>query len=173
MGAACIEPVKLLLASNSEKVFHNAKSSLKFLKKMGVTVNGPIFDTMLAAQVLSCGDTIEPLLGGLSEKYLREFLPNDKFDTWGDDLGRQYLSTAARDARIVLKLKSVLAGHLQKLGLINVAELEFDCLPAVVEMELSGVVIDLDTLRPLAERLGAEKQRLKVVLTSVNSEKSI
>jgi DNA polymerase I len=165
MGAASIEPVKLLLASNSEKVFHNAKSSLKFLKKIAINVNGPIFDTMLAAQVLSCGDTSEPSLGGLSEKYLREFLPNDKLGDWGKDLGRHHFSAAARDAGIILRLKSALAGQLQNVGLVDVAELEFGCLPAVVEMELSGMLIDLDTLGPLAERLDTEKQRLQGILS--------
>jgi ribonuclease D len=69
VGTGSIEPLKMLLASSAEKVFHNAKSTLKFLKKMGVSVNGPIFDTMLAAQILSCGDTSEPSLGSLCAKF--------------------------------------------------------------------------------------------------------
>jgi hypothetical protein len=164
MGAASIELIKLLLTSSSEKVFHNAKPSLKFLKKIGADINGPIFDTMLAAQILSCGDTSEPSLRGLSIKYLKEFLPNEKFDEWGKDLGQRHFSTAARDAKIIWRLKPVLAAHLNELELVNVAQLEFGCLPAVVEMELSGMLIDLDSLGPLAERLDTGKQRLEAVL---------
>jgi len=53
-----------------------------------------------------------------------------------------------------------------KYGLVDVAELEFGCLPAVVDMELTGILVDLDTLRPLAERLDTEKQKLEAILTS-------
>jgi DNA polymerase I-like protein with 3'-5' exonuclease and polymerase domains len=103
-------------------------------------------------------------LGDLSSKYLKEFLPNDKLDDWGKDLGKQHLSAVARDIKIMFRLKSVLAAHLNKLELVNVAQLEFGCLPAMVEMELNGMLIDLDTLGQLAERLDTEKQRLDTVL---------
>ena len=129
LGVASIEPLKLLLASNAEKVLHNAKSTLKFLKTMGIGVSASIFDTMLAGQILSCGDASEPSLGHLSQQYLKEFLPNDKLDFCGNDLGSQHFFTAARDTRIILKLKLALAGHLQKLGLVDVAELELGCKP--------------------------------------------
>ena len=100
-------------------------------------------------------------------KYLGELVPSDKgLEDWRKDLGSQHFFTAARDARIILRLKSALTVHLQKMGMVDVAELEFACLPAVVEMELSGMLIDLGTLGPLAEKLETEKVRLEAILTS-------
>src|SRR5262249_5991934 len=57
------------------------------------------------------------------------------------------LRYAATDAAVLLPLREGLHGELERAGLLAAAPLEWDCLPAVVEMELSGIGIDQGVCR--------------------------
>ncbi len=55
-----------------------------------------------------------------------------------------------RDATTVLRLREVLILLLKVAKLVAVARLEFDCLPAVVAMEMNGIRLDEQRCKPRA-----------------------
>ena len=89
-------------------------------------MRGPLFDTMLAFQLLTAG--MKDIGFGLH------------------DLAKDYLgeetSKENHDMTMLLKLKDVLTDKLNKSNLLEVAKLEFDCILAVVQMELNGMFLD-------------------------------
>jgi DNA polymerase-1 len=132
------------LAGPAIKVFHNAKFDLKFLQQAGLLVHGPLFDTMLTAQLLSAGLQSKGFgLADITQKYLRETLSKaEQISDWSGDLTPAQLDYAVRDATTVLRLREVLIPLPKAAKLVALARLEFDCLPAVVAMELNGIRLD-------------------------------
>ncbi|MCX6088961.1 MAG: bifunctional 3'-5' exonuclease/DNA polymerase [Candidatus Atribacteria bacterium] len=145
------------------KIFHNAQFDLKFLSRVGIPVHGPFFDTMLAYQVLSTGlKTNGFKLSDLVKNELGEDLPKElQVSDFGKEVSREQLEYAARDAQVLLRLYPRLTEQLQKYDLQNTADLEFACLPAVVEMELSGILIDTVKWDKLSRKL--EEQRVQAI----------
>ena len=126
------------------KVFHHAKFDLKFLFKQEVEIRGQIFDTMLAEQLLQAGIRgHSSRLGSLVASYLKQSLDKEQQSSdWAGDLTRAQLIYAAQDAQVLLSLKSQLTKSLLSKSLVEVAELEFDCVRTVAQMELAGLGLD-------------------------------
>lgn len=80
--------VKTFLEGDQVKVLHNAKFDLKFLRQMGVRVAPPIFDTMLASQLLTAGYQVAGhSLGDLVRQYLGENLDKGlQISDWSGEL---------------------------------------------------------------------------------------
>ena len=60
---------------------------------------------------------------------------------WGNDLSDEQLNYATRDAQVLLEIYPSLLSKLENSNLSATAKLEFECLPAVVDMELSGMLL--------------------------------
>lgn len=172
-----LEPLKKILASKAIKVFQNAKFDLKFFTVLGWEVKGQLFDTMLAAQLLTAGlSSSGHNLAELVKIYLGEELPKEQqISNWSlSKLSLQQLEYAARDAAILLKLRDIFKYLLKKANLVEVAKLEFDCLPAIVEIELKGMLLDLSRWDRLRQDLEIAKskaaQKLKSYLEIGTSE---
>ena len=136
-----------ILAGPIPKVLHNAKFDLAFLARAGLPVAGPIFDTMLAAQVLGAGlGEQDARLATLSRIYLERPLAKEMqaSDWTAPTLTPEQLDYAAEDALVLVDLRPVLITRLKAARLVEAAKLEFACLPAIVEMEASGITIDLE-----------------------------
>jgi len=69
-------------------------------------------------------------------------LKTAQISDWRGELTPAQLDYAASDATTVLRLREVLIPLLKTAKLVAVARLEFDCLPAVVAMELNGIRLD-------------------------------
>lgn len=140
------ESVQQALQGPALKVFHNAKFDLNMLKVAGVEVQGPMFDTMLAARLLSGGRRKGCKLSELCQEFLGYDLPKEQQTSdWSQQvLTSEQLEYAARDASILLELMPVLAEQIETDELQYAAELEFNCLPAVCELELAGMRLDID-----------------------------
>src|SRR5918997_2212374 len=68
-----ISPLKEVLEDGPVKVFHNAKFDYQFLKELHGISAAPVFDTMLAAQVLDGGRQGAAYgLDAVAERYLDE-----------------------------------------------------------------------------------------------------
>ena len=135
-----------LLSSNVIKVFQNAKFDLQFLLAQGITVQLPLFDTMLAAQLLqSSGGPTRVNLAALATHYLGMDLPKEEQKSnWSGKLRSEQLEYAGRDAEILLKLRDAMLPALRKNRLNEVARQEFACVRAVAQMEYRGIHLDLD-----------------------------
>ncbi|SES87702.1 DNA polymerase-1 [Methanococcoides vulcani] len=178
-------PLKDLLAGGVAKTFHNAKFDLKFLKHAGLPVNGKIFDTMLAERLLTAGLTNTPgaSLKALAKKYLGvDLSKEEQVSDWGQaDLTTEQLRYAALDAAILLDLRPKLAKNLNAYDLVRAATLEFECVPALVDMELNGMLVDQNKWRVLSSKMEQEQaetaERTKKLLgdpgINLNSPKQV
>ncbi|HPJ26188.1 MAG TPA: bifunctional 3'-5' exonuclease/DNA polymerase [Synergistaceae bacterium] len=145
-------------------IFQNARFDLKFLARYRIFPRGPLFDTMIAAQLL---DTSEEKrshsLKSLVKRYLGESLPKEmQQSNWGaPQLTPQQLLYAARDAAVLLPLRQILITKLREKKMIRIAKIEFDCIPAVAAMEYRGIALDKKRFSSLAEELGTEQKQAR------------
>jgi len=150
-----------ILAGPAVKVFQNAKFDLQFLMALGIYPK-PLFDTMLAAQLLYMpGLPRRSNLGALAEAYLGEKI--DKREQKGDwsreTLTESQIEYAAKDAEILLRLRQAMVPQLKEADLARVAEIEFACVRAIAQIEYRGIHIDIEGWQALAERTITEKSR--------------
>jgi DNA polymerase I-like protein with 3'-5' exonuclease and polymerase domains len=136
-----LAPLRRLLTSPRPiKIAHNAKFDAKFLKyNLGVDIVG-VFDTLLASQLVSAGDIEERHgLAAITERYLNETVDkSERLSNWEFELSEAQLEYAARDAAVLLPLREKLIERIRSLDLIQCAQLEFECVMPVVDIELSG-----------------------------------
>ncbi len=162
-SAAELRPLQWVLLSDSVKVFHNANFDIKMLWSIGFNVNGQIFDTMLAARLLS--PTGRVTLAEVARTYLDIALPKEEQTSdWSGDLTESQLIYAARDARILLRLRECLKPRLADEALAQVAKIEFDCVRATAEMEYSGMKLDADQINRYRRRVEAQRTQLQAIL---------
>jgi DNA polymerase-1 len=151
------------------KIFHNAKFDLTFLQHAGLEVQGPLCDTMLASQLLDAGlHTRRHGLADVVQHFLHTALPKEEQGSdWNGDLTPAQLQYAATDAAILIPLRDVLLRDLMQASLEEAARLEWDCLPAVAEMELSGITVDQVHLTTLCQQLDVETTQAADALTAL------
>ncbi|MEW6735319.1 MAG: DNA polymerase, partial [Acidobacteriota bacterium] len=141
----------LFIADRPTKIFHNTKFTLKMLNQhYGIMVKG-IFDTMLAAQLIGGGRenaifSLSELLGkyGIS---IGEASGSDEL--FGISESENQMASAARRAMSLVQVYEKQRLKLQELALIKIAKLEFDCVAAIVEMELAGILLDTERWKAL------------------------
>lgn len=149
-----------VLEGESAKIFHNAKFDLQFLRKAGVCVNR-VFDSMLAAELLRpCGGPRKVNLASVAFHYLGEEVDKtEQTGDWSGHLTRTQLEYAALDAGILLRLWERLGRELRKNGLERVAQIEFDCVPALAWAEYDGICLDLEKWGALCEEIQGEYEK--------------
>jgi DNA polymerase I-like protein with 3'-5' exonuclease and polymerase domains len=131
---------QLLTAPRPIKIAHNAKFDAKFIKyNLGVDLNG-LFDTLLASQIVSAGGIEDRHgLNAIAERYLNEAVDkSERLSNWEFELSESQLQYAARDAAVLLPLRDKLIERIKSLDLIKCAQLEFECVMPVVDIELTG-----------------------------------
>lgn len=162
LGEPGKEKLREVLQSNRVKVFQNAKFDLKFLRMAGLEVHGPVFDTMLAAQIIHNGQAYQSnSLEALAEQYLGIRLDKtEQKSDWSKGLTEAQLEYAARDAAVLLPLRESLITKIKEGHLVEVCKLEFECLHAVVEMELKGILLNKEAWVILHEKYLKEQQEL-------------
>ncbi len=146
---------------NTLKIGQNCKFDLLLLKRYGIEVNGPLFDTMLAHYLLQ-----PELRHGMD--YLAEIYLHYQTIAYDDLVGgkgknkksidqipiEQVAEYAAEDADITLQLKEILAKELQQAGMEKLFyELEMPLLRTLVNMEMAGVRIDSNALKASSQHL--------------------
>jgi DNA polymerase-1 len=158
-----LTPLRELLQGTPIKVLQNAKFDLKFLHQSGLPVGGKLFDTMLAAQLLDAGLRSHSYnLAELAKVYLGEDLPKEqqRSDWSNPHLSPEQMEYAARDAAILLRLRDVMKPRLKNARLVETAKLEFDCLEAIAQMELNGMLLDLSRWAVLRQELEQKRDQL-------------
>lgn len=156
-----LAPLRSILTSNALKVGHNCKFDWQFLSLAKLTPSPPFFDTYLAYRVLTAGLKKNCSLEALTAKFLGIKL--DKSLQQSDfrfNLSPSQLQYAAADAAVLLPLYRILKNKLEKANLTRTARDEFNCLPAVAQMELNGIYLDLEKWQQLGNRLKAQQRQL-------------
>lgn len=144
-GSEALVPLRQLLeAGRPVKVAHNAKFDAKWTKhQLGVELGG-IFDTMLASQIVSAGESEDRhSLAAVAERYLDETLDKTaQLSDWSGELSEAQLEYAARDAAVMLPLREKLIERVKRDELVRVAHIEFECVMPVAGLELAGIFLD-------------------------------
>src|ERR1041385_1668267 len=161
MQSEALAPLRRLFSSPRPiKIAHNAKFDAKFIKhNLGVEIVG-LFDTLLASQLVSAGDIEERHgLEAIAGRYLNEAVDkSERLSNWEFELSEAQLQYAARDAAVLIPLREKLIDRIKSGGLIQCAQLEFECVMPVVDLELAGFYLDkqrwLEQLAIVEERRG-------------------
>ncbi len=148
-----------VLAADAVKVFQNAKFDLQFLQAAGIDVRPPLFDTMLAAQLLnSSGGPARFNLASLVLHFLGRDLPKEEQKSdWNGILREEQLRYAAQDAEILLDLRNAMMPLLRDNRLMEVSRLEFSCVRAIAQMEFHGIHLNLQKWAALRRKTELER----------------
>jgi DNA polymerase-1 len=156
-----LSPLKALLNSRALKIFQNGKFDWQVLEIAGLRPSGPFFDVMLASQVLRSGLKKDHDLQSLALEFLGIKLDKSlQSSNFGGKLSASQLEYAALDAAVLLKLRARLISKLQSAGLLETAQIEFEAMPAVAQMELNGMLLDAKHWHLVGEELKL-KSRLR------------
>ena len=153
---------------NILKIGQNLKYDISMLAQYGISVKGPMFDTMLAHYLLEPEQRhnmdylaeiylnyltipIEDLIGkGRQQKTMREV---------SVELVKEY---AAEDADITLQLYEKLMPLLKENGVEKLFyEIEMPLVPVLSRMEANGVRIDTENLQQISEAFGIEIHKIE------------
>jgi DNA polymerase I-like protein with 3'-5' exonuclease and polymerase domains len=170
---------RLLEAPRPIKIAHNAKFDAKFIKhNLGIDLGG-LFDTLLASQLVGAGDIEERHgLETVASRYLNEAVDkSERLSNWNFELSEAQLEYAARDAAILLPLREKLIERLKSESLVKVAQLEFECVMPVVDIELAGFYMHkerwLEQLSIVEKRRVELAEQLQEVLAVESSQGSL
>ena len=144
-AAQNLSALKSVLEGGPVKVLHNGKFDHSFLwAEHGISLS-PLFDTMLAAQLLDGGEYGPSYaLEAVAERYLDETVDKKaRREDWSGELSSSQLEYAARDAAILLPLRERLEEALEAEKLEPVSKIEFTAVAAIAEMELAGIKLDV------------------------------
>ena len=172
----------------SQKIGQNIKFDIIVLRKYGVRVAGPLFDTMIAHYLLN--PELRHGMDYLAETYLKYkpvpisqlIGPKGKNQPCMRDVPlAQIAEYAAEDADVTLKLKNFFAPELKKAGIESLFfDIEMPLIYVLVEMEVTGVKLDTVALKQSSEELTAalnnlEKEiyELAGVKFNINSSKQV
>jgi DNA polymerase-1 len=142
------------------KIGHNLKYDLKVLNQAGFVVRGTLFDTMLAEWVLNP----DSALGLKSQAWTRlgiqmteitELIGTGRDQITMDQVPlAQVVAYASADADITYRLAQILEPELKEREQFELfQDLEMPLLPVLLEMELTGIKLDVDWLQDLSEEL--------------------
>ena len=160
------------------KVGQNIKYDYMVLRRYGVELQGPLFDTMVAHYLIQpelrhnmdyMAETflhyqtihIDELLGpkGKSQKSMRELTPAEIYEY------------AAEDADITLQLKNVLEPKLREGGVEQLFhQVEMPLVKVLAEMELTGVRIDTQSLEETSRQLTSRMNELEARIYELAGE---
>ncbi|MDH6310391.1 DNA polymerase-1 [Dysgonomonas sp. PFB1-18] len=152
-----------------QKVGQNLKYDIIVLKKYGIHVKGPLFDTMIAHYLLNpelrhnmdyMAETflnyktihIDELIGarGKNQLNMRSLRPE------------QIKDYACEDADVTLKLKAILEKAIEKQGLEKLLyEIELPLIYVLADMEYTGVRLDTDALAEYSKKLTLQLQNIE------------
>lgn len=165
----------VLTDSNILKIGQNVKFDYLMLKRYGVEMQGPFFDTMIAHHLVQPGlkhnmdflaetylnytpVSIEKLIGskGKNQKSMRQVDIN---------VVAEY---AGEDADITFQLKKPLLEELKKYHLTSLFwDIEMPLIKVLAEMEFAGVCLDTDALKKYALEL---QDRIDKLETTIKNE---
>lgn len=141
-----LQPVQQLLGNPALKIGHLLKFEIQMLRRVGVHLRGPLFDTHLAFKVWSAGLKRKASLAAVVARLLKQRLDKrmQRSNFGAASLSRAQIEYSAIDARVELDLQPCLEQRLRQAGLWQVArDIEFPCIPIVAQMEWTGMKLDL------------------------------
>ena len=158
-----------------DKIFFNAAYDIGWLKAEGFTINGDLYDAMIAAALVD-ENRFSYSLNNLAFDYLKEIKSEEglrraaaefgldaKAELW--KLPAMYVGEyAEQDAALTLKFWYEMRKEMIKEEVSNIFELEMALLPSLIDMTMRGVRIDTNKAeRTLADMRKTEADLLKEI----------
>ena len=152
-----------------------------WIRSMGLTINGQIYDTMIAASLVN-ENRYRYDLNSLGWEYCgrgkNETELNNAAKEWGVDpksemwkLPAMYVGNyAERDAQLTLELWQRLQKEISNQDLAAIFDLETELFPCLVDMRFKGVRVDVERAHQLKKQLASEE---KQILLQVKKETQI
>ncbi len=144
-----------------EKAAHNAEYDLTMLRRYGIDVAGPLFDTMIAQFLIDPGSRglglknvawqrlgvemtpISELIGAGKKQTTMDFVPIT--------VAGRY---AAADTDMTWRLVPILRKELDELALTSLfRDLEMPLTPVLVDMQMAGILLDVPFLQQMSKDL--------------------
>lgn len=155
----------------SDKLFvvHNVKYDYKVLKHTLGVVLQKVFDTYLAERILTCGlshrnglkDVAEKHLGLEMDKEIRDEFISMTYENFDSKVDSELLNYSAKDVQVLLPIAERQKWELIALGLMDVANLEFDVSKVISEIELNGIHLDTGGWKKIIARNQIKKQEIE------------
>jgi len=163
--------IKDVCALPATKLFHNAMYDVCWLKAYGVKINGHIVDTMVMAALVD-ENKFSYSLNSVSYEWLGEVKDetalkeaaakagvDPKAEMW--KLPDMFVGAyAEKDAELTLKLFKKLSVEIKKQNLTNVFDLETQLFPALIDMKIKGVRVDVERAHKLKQQLASQEENL-------------
>ncbi|WP_264512307.1 DNA polymerase I [Flavobacterium sp. N1719] len=152
-----------------EKIGQNIKYDLKILANYGVSIQGKVFDTMIAHYLIN--PDMRHNMDVLSETYL-QYSPQS-IETLIGKKGKNQLSMrdvpleaikeyAAEDADITFQLKEHFQPILERVGTKKLFdEIEIPLVQVLADMEREGIRLDVDYLKNMSTDMAVEVKALE------------
>jgi DNA polymerase I-like protein with 3'-5' exonuclease and polymerase domains len=168
--------IKSVCALPNKKIFHNAQYDLGWLQAMGMTVNGEIIDTMVAAAIID-ENRWSYSLNNLARDYLGEIKAETDLNEAAKDHGIDPKAEmwklpaehvgfyAEQDARLTYLLWQRFKHEIITQNLTTIWELESKLLPILIKMRQRGVRVDVDKANRLTVEFASQE---KVLLQKIN-----
>lgn len=143
-----------VMASDADKICHNASYDIGWCIASGIKTNGRIIDTMLAGAIID-ENRRGYSLNALSAEYLGEIKSEiklrEKAEEWGLDakadlwkLPPSFVGEyAEQDAELTLKLWRKFETEIKLQNLTSIFEMETKLLPILIEMREHGIRVDM------------------------------
>jgi DNA polymerase I-like protein with 3'-5' exonuclease and polymerase domains len=163
--------IKDVLATNADKVMHNAAYDVGWLKATGYTINGRIIDTMLAAPLLD-ENRFSFSLNSIGFDYLQEIKSEASLKQAASDFGvhpkkelwklpAMYVGDyAEQDAALTLKLYQHFKPLIRKEELESIFNLETDLLPVLIDLTFKGIRFDREKCVRLIDQFKKREKEL-------------
>ena len=174
-GGGNLEKVKVIqwftdvCKSNADKIFHNALYDVGWLRREGITLNGKIQDTVIAAPLID-ENRRQYSLNSLGLDYCKEIkdetLLTEAAKSYGVDPKAEMYKLPAKfvgeyaeqDAVLTLKLWDKLKKLLEIQKLEPIYELESSLIPLLVEMRWRGVRVDVNKAEETVDKLKQQEK---------------
>jgi DNA polymerase I len=161
------------------KVAQNIKYDWTILSRYGLTIAGPVFDTMIAAYLLN------PSRRGYGLDQIALDLLGHKMISYQEVTQKKggkeipfsevpladAVPYACEDADITFSAYQLLSPKLEAAGLLNLFEtIEMPLVPVLMDMEKHGVTVDQDALRDLSKTLEHQLEQLETEIYALAGE---
>jgi DNA polymerase I len=163
--------IPILTNEKIKKILQNAAFDMKLIKLNTGYYLKNVYDTMLAEQLLHLGLKFgRANLGALVLKHLGIHMdkePQGSFSDYYQKFKPYQLEYAANDVVVLREIMSSQMMNIKKYGLEAAADLEFDFLKPMCEMELNGITMDVDKWRVIMSDIDDERREAENKIASI------
>jgi DNA polymerase I len=174
-----LSSLKEILCDNDiKKIGQNIKYDAEVLVRHNITLEGIFFDTMIASYVINPAIR-QHNLDNLAQHYLDYKMISYKEVTEGKkdksfayvdiDKAKEY---SCEDVDITMKLKSILEKSLRDIDNYELfQDMEMKLVPVLIDMELSGIKIDIDFFKVMSKKYADEISHIELDIHRLAGEK--